>query len=154
MRISKYISYQEAVKSQTAHRCGIENIPDAVQLENMKRVGQEVFDPVREFTRGILYVSSFFRSRDLNRKIGGSPTSDHCKGCAIDIDADVYAANGVSNSDLFYYIQKELLFDQLIWEFGTDMEPAWVHVSKRAKGNRKQVLRAYRENGKTKYSSQ
>ena len=151
MRISKYISYQEAVKSQTAERFGIENNPNAAQLENMKRVGQEVFDPVREFTGGILYVSSFFRCQELNRLIGGSPTSDHRTGCAIDIDADVYAANRVTNSDLFYYIQKELLFDQLIWEFGTDTEPAWVHVSKRPKANRKQVLRAYRKNGKTVY---
>lgn len=110
MRISQYISYQEAVKSQTAERHGIENIPNAAQLENMKRLGQAVFDPVREFVGGILYVSSFFRSRELNQKIGGSQRSDHCKGCAIDIDADVYAANGVTNSDLFYYTQKNWLY--------------------------------------------
>jgi hypothetical protein len=144
--ISNHISYQEAVKSQAAERLGINNTPNEEQLRNMQFVGKTVFDLVRQFVGGILFISSFFRSKVLNAALGGSETSDHCNGCAIDIDADVYNTNGVTNKDIFYFILDHLHFDQLIWEFGTDENPAWVHVSKRRLGqNRRQVLRAYRD---------
>lgn len=150
-KISKYISYAEATRSQTAIRLGIDNKPNAEQEENMMYVASEIFDPCREFVGGPLFASSFFRSPKLNVAIGGSETSDHVNGAAIDIDCD-YFQNG-NNRDLFFFIMATQDFDQLIWEFGNDDQPAWVHVSKRRDGNnRKQVLQAYRgRNGRTKY---
>lgn len=151
-KISDYISYKEATKSQQAERMGIDNTPSKKQLENMKFLGESIFDKVRLFVGGILFVSSFFRCKLLNMAIGGSSSSQHCEGLAIDIDADVYQTNGVTNRDIFYFILENLEFDQLIWEFGDNDEPAWVHVSARPDGkNRKQVLRAKRVDMKTVY---
>lgn len=147
MRISKYVSYEEAVKSQTAERKNIKNQPDTEQTENMKYVAKYVFDPVREAMGCPLYVSSFFRSPELNKAIGGSKTSQHCKGEAIDID------HPSLNKKIFEYIKENLPFDQLIWEFGDEEAPAWVHVSLVKEGqNRGQVLIAYKDSkGRTKY---
>lgn len=148
MKISKYVSYEESIKSQTAERKGINNQPDTEQTENMKYVAKNVFDKVREYIGGPLYVSSFFRCPALNKAIGGSSTSQHMKGEAIDID------HPKLNKKVFDYIRKNLEFDQLIWEFGDDDSPAWVHVSLRRDGkNKKEVLIAYSENGKTKYKA-
>ena len=150
MQISKYISLKEATKSDYAIRKQISNIPDDGQLVNMRHVATNIFDKVREHFGVPIGVSSFFRSKEINKAIGGSINSDHCNGCAIDIDADIYG--GVTNKDIFEYIEKTLDFDQLIWEFGTSHEPAWVHVSLRAKGvNRRQVLEAVKIGGKTHY---
>lgn len=149
MKVSKYISIAEATKSQTAERLGIDNTPGYEELEAMRFVATEYFDPVREHVGGPLAVSSFFRCEALNKAIGGSATSDHVFGRAIDIDADMYG-NG-TNKQVFDFIRAKGGFDQLIWEFGTKSNPAWVHVGKRKSGNRGQVLRAYKENGKTKY---
>lgn len=151
-RISKYVSYNEAVKSQTAERLGIDNTPNEQEIKNMQFIGTRIFDKVRLFVGGFLFVSSFFRCKLLNMAIGGSKTSQHCEGLAIDIDADVYQTNGKTNKDIFYFILENLEFDQLIWEFGTDKNPAWVHVSIRPDGkNRKQVLVAKKVNMKTVY---
>lgn len=150
MEISKYVSYLEAVKSNTAVRRGIENTPNEQQLEAMRNVAVSVFDKVREKVGGPLAVTSFFRSPKLNKAIGGSGRSQHCRGEAIDIDCDVFG-NG-KNSEVFKFIKEELDFDQLIWEFGNDEEPAWVHVSLKLNGqNRKSILKAVRREGKTKY---
>lgn len=139
-KISKYISYAEAVKSQTAERYGLDNTPNDVQLNNMVNVATFVFDNVREYFGVPLYVSSFFRSKEVNEKAGGSKTSQHMTGEAIDIDADVYG--GVKNSEIFDYIKNNLDFDQLIWEYGNSKEPAWVHVSYRTNGhNRRQIIK-------------
>lgn len=148
-RISKYVSLAEAVKSQTAERNGIYNLPNDEARRNMAYVSQRVFDPVRDYVGGPLAVSSFYRSPDLNRAIGGSETSQHCKGEAMDIDADVYGVG--NNKQIFEFIKDNLEFDQLIWEFGTKENPAWVHVSLTRDNNRKQVLRAHRDNGYTQY---
>ena len=95
-------------------------------------------------------VTSGYRSRELNDAIGGSSRSQHCYGEALDLDADVYGV--ITNKDIFHYIQDNLNFDQLIWEFGTDEEPAWVHVSyRRNGGNRKAVLKAIKKDGRTMY---
>lgn len=151
-RISKYVSYNEAVKSQTAERLGIDNTPNAQEIKNMQFIGTRIFDRVRLFVGGFLFVSSFFRCKLLNMAIGGSERSQHCEGLAIDIDADVYQTNGKTNKDIFYFILKNLEFDQLIWEFGDNNQPAWVHVSLRPDGkNRKQVLVAKKVNMKTVY---
>ena len=157
VKLSQYVSLEEAIKSQMATRMGIRNEPSEVELAAMRYVASSLFDPVRAFVGGALAVSSFFRCAALNNSIGGSATSQHCKGQAIDIDADVYGVkregNHVLNPNrmIFNFIRDNLEFDQLIWEFGTTENPDWVHVSKTRGANRGQVLRAYRENGKTHY---
>ncbi|BDD11656.1 peptidase M15 (plasmid) [Fulvitalea axinellae] len=147
--ISENVSYREAVKSETAIRHAIVNEPTEKALANMRRLAEEVFEPLRKRAGGPVAVTSFFRSPALNRRIGGSPTSQHCFGQAMDVDGHVYG--GISNREIFRFILKHCEFDQLIWEFGDDIEPAWVHVSLREKGNRKQALRAVKVAGKTQY---
>lgn len=145
MMISEHISLNEATRSQTASRLGISNLPTEEHLKAMRLTAEKVFEPLRKALNRPLIVSSFYRSPALNEAIGGSETSQHCKGEAIDIDT------GDFNNDIFYWIKNNLVFDQLIWEFGDSLNPSWVHVSYSEKGNRKQVLRAVSENGKTKY---
>ena len=148
-KISKHISYKEATRSVTALRLGIENVPNEYELQNMEMVAKKVFEPLREAVDAPIKINSFFRCEELNKAIGGSTKSQHCQGRAIDID-DVYGS--VSNAFMYYYIKDNLDFDQLIWEFGTDHNPDWVHVSYvDADSNRKRCLKAIRENGKTKY---
>lgn len=147
--VSKNITYKEATHSTTAKRLGIDNTPNAEQFSNMVYVAENVFQPIREHFGTPIYVSSFFRSEGLNKAIKGSINSTHKKGEAMDLDADVYG--GVTNAQIFNYIKDNLQFDQLIWEFGTDEEPAWVHVSLSKRNNRNQILRAYKVDGKTKY---
>ena len=148
-KISKHISYKEATRSATALRLGIENIPNEYQLQNMEMVAKKVFEPLREAVDAPIKINSFFRCEELNKAIGGSSKSQHCQGRAIDID-DIYGH--VSNAFMYYYIKDNLDFDQLIWEFGTNDSPDWVHVSYVDEdSNRKRCLKAYRENGKTKY---
>jgi len=149
--ISTYISYKEATHSTTANNKGIKNEPDQAALANMKRVATEIFDVVRAHFGVPIIVSSFFRCKLLNTMIGGSATSDHPTGCAIDVKAK--ANTGITNRDIFEYVQKYCTFDQLIWEHGTNVEPVWVHFSKRESGNRMQVLRARKVNGKTVYET-
>ena len=126
MKISDHITYAEAIHSQTAKRKGIDNTPNPNQIEAMKLLAEKVFEPLREWVGGPIKVNSFFRSPDLNTAIGGSKTSQHCKGQAIDID-DVYGYK--TNSEMYHWIKENLSFDQMIWEFGTDTQPNWVHVS-------------------------
>ena len=148
-KISKHISYKEATRSTTALRLGIENVPNEYQLQNMEMVAKHIFEPLRQAIDAPIKINSFFRCEELNKAIGGSTKSQHCQGRAIDID-DIYG--NVSNAFMYYYIKDNLDFDQLIWEFGTDDSPDWVHVSYvDADSNRKRCLRAIRENGKTKY---
>lgn len=147
--VSKNISYKEATHSTTAKRLGIDNTPNAEQFSNMIYVAENVFQPIREHFNTPIYISSFFRSEDLNKAIRGSSSSTHMKGEAMDLDADVY--EGITNAEIFHYIKDNLEFDQLIWEFGTDENPSWVHVSLSKRNNRNQVLKAYKVDGKTKY---
>lgn len=145
-KISKYISYAEAVKSQTAERFGLDNTPNDIELNNMVNVATFIFDDVREHFGVPLYVSSFFRSKKVNEAAGGSKTSQHMTGEAIDIDADVYG--GVKNSEIFDYIKNNLEFDQLIAEMVDNKSNiGWVHVSYKVKGNnRRQVLVLFKGN--------
>ena len=147
--VSKNISYKEATHSTTAKRLGIDNTPDAEQFSNMIYVAENVFQPVREHFGVPIYVSSFFRSEALNSAIRGSSSSTHMKGEAMDLDADVFGK--VTNAQIFHYIKDNLEFDQLIWEFGTETEPAWVHVSLSKGNNRNQILVAKKVEGKTVY---
>ena len=149
MTISNHITYAEAIHSNTAKRRGIDNTPNPTQVEAMKLLASEVFEPLREWVGGPIKVNSFFRSVALNEAIGGAASSQHCKGQAIDLD-DVYGRK--SNAEMFHWIKENLCFDQLIWEFGTDMNPNWIHVSFISKEeNRNRCLKAYKESYKTKY---
>lgn len=152
MKISPHLSLAELTRSQTAKRNGIDNTPTAEHLENFKILAEKVFEPIREYFKTPIFISSGYRSKELNDFIKGSPNSQHCKGQAIDIDMD--GGNGeVTNRMIFDFIKNKLDFDQLIWEFGTDFNPDWVHVSYVKTGNRKQKLKAVRKNGKTSYVS-
>ena len=138
--ISKHITYREGIRSDTATRRGLNNNPNEQQLESMQLVAKKVFEPLRTHFDKPIRINSFFRGKELNRAIGGSKTSQHCKGEAIDMDA----LGGITNKQLFDYIKDNLEFDQLIWEFGTDKEPDWVHVSfTNRRKNRKLVIRAH-----------
>jgi len=150
MKISDNITYAEAIHSQTAKRKGIDNTPTAKQVEVMKLTAEKIFEPLRKFVGGPIKVNSFFRSAELNKAIGGSKTSQHCKGQAIDID-DVFGHK--TNAEMYNWVKENLNFDQMIWEFGTDMNPNWVHISYVSEeDNRNRCLKAYKdERGKTKY---
>ena len=151
MKISDHITYAEGIHSLTAKRRCIDNTPSEIQVEAMKLLAEKVFEPLREWVGGPIKVNSFFRSETLNEAIGGSATSQHCKGEAIDID-DVYGRK--SNAEMYNWIKDNLDFDQMIWEFGTDMQPNWVHVSYVSEeNNRNKCLKAYKEHGKTKYKT-
>ena len=147
--ISDHISYKEGVHSNTALRKGIDNTPNDEQLANMELLAEEVFEPLRIYVGGPIKINSFFRSPELNTIIGGSRTSQHCKGQAMDID-DTFGL--MTNADMYYWIKENLDFDQMIWEFGDDENTAWVHVSYVSPlKNRRRCLKAYKDNGKTKY---
>ena len=149
MIISDHITYAEAIHSNTAKRKGIDNTPSETQVEAMRLIAEKVFEPLREWVGGPIKVNSFFRSEALNEAIGGSATSQHCKGQAIDID-DVYGIK--TNADMYHWIQCNLDYDQMIWEFGTDTQPNWIHVSYVSEEkNRNKCLKAYKEHGRTKY---
>ena len=147
--VSEHVSYKEGVYSATATRRGIDNDPNDEQLANMELIAEKVFEPLRKFVGGPIKINSFFRSEKLNKRIGGSSKSQHCKGQAMDIDDTLKV---VANSDMYNYIKNNLDFDQLIWEFGDDENPNWIHVSYVSEeDNRRRCLRAYRKNRKTKY---
>ena len=148
-QLSKYTTLQEVIKSNTATVLQIQNIPNDEQIRNLKLLCIEVFDKVREHFGKPIGIISGFRSVELNQRIGGSKNSQHMEGKAIDIDGDLLG--GVSNKDIFEYIKNNCTFDQLIWEFGTENAPDWVHVSYNKVVNRQQILRAIKSNGKTIY---
>jgi len=151
MQLTTHISLTEATKSNTAERLGIDNFPNSYILSKMQETATQLFEPLRIFVGEPIYISSFYRSPELNKVIGGSSQSQHCKGEAIDID-DVYS-NRYTNADYFNYIKENLPFDQLIWEFGDDESPSWVHMSytEDLKERRGRILRAIKEKGKTIY---
>ena len=151
MQLSKHLSLAEVTRSDSAKRNGISNEPTAEHLNNFKLLAEKVFEPIREHFKVPIHISSGYRSLALNKKIGGSLTSQHCSGEAIDIDMDG-SASGVTNAQVFKYIKDNLNFDQLIWEFGTSSNPDWVHVSYESTGKqRKQILKAVKVGGKTSY---
>ena len=149
-RISKHITYAEAIHSNTAKRKGLDNTPSPANVETMKITAEKIFEPLRSWVGGPIKVTSMFRSPDLNTAIGGSKTSQHMKGQAMDLD-DVYGHK--TNAEMYHWIKENLNFDQLIWEFGTDTNPNWIHVSYvNDEDNRNRCLKAYKDDrGKTKY---
>ena len=150
MKISNNISYSEAIRSNTATRRGIDNTPRDYEITNMVGIAENIFEPLRKWVGGPIKINSMFRCEELNTAIGGSSRSQHCQGRAIDVD-DTFGNK--TNAEMFNYIKENLNFDQLIWEFGDDANPDWVHVSYVSKEeNRNRILKASRINGKTTYT--
>jgi hypothetical protein len=149
MQLSTNLSLAEVTRSETAKRRGISNMPTAEHIENFKKLAANIFQPIREHFGKPIIISSGYRSAELNKAIGGSLSSQHCSGEAIDIDMD---GTDITNAQIFNYIKDNLNFDQMIWEFGTDTNPDWVHVSFASnRSQRKQILVAKKVNGKTTY---
>jgi zinc D-Ala-D-Ala carboxypeptidase len=149
MKLSNNLTLGEATISNTAKARGIDNTPPPAVIANMQHLAEQVFQKVRTHFGGPLFVSSFYRSPALNKAIGGSATSQHCKGEAMDIDGDVYPT--ASNKQVFEYIRDNCPFDQLIVEGIENGRIAWVHVSLKKSGNRNQILLMYSKGGKTVY---
>ena len=150
MKISDHVSFKEGVKSNTALRRGIDNTPNRYEQTNMEVTAEKIFEPLREWVGGPIKINSFYRCEELNRAIGGSSRSQHCQGRAIDLD-DTFGYK--TNAEMFEYIRNNLSFDQLIWEFGDDTNPAWVHVSYVSEDqNRLRVMKAEKVNGKIQYT--
>ena len=153
MKLSEHLSLSEVTRSESAKRKGISNMPTEAHIANFKLLAENVFEPIRTHFRCPIIISSGYRSKELNAAIGGSATSEHCSGEAIDIDMDG-TPNGVTNRMVFDYIKDNLNFNQLIFEFGDANNPDWVHVSYKANGlQKKQILRATRSGGKTVYTN-
>jgi len=158
MQLSKNLSLAEVMRSETAKRKGISNMPTPEHIENFKLLAERVFQPIRDHFGVPIRISSGYRSAALNKAIGGAgktvngvyvPSSQHCTGEAIDIDMD---GTSITNAAIFNFIKDNLEFDQLIWEFGTDTNPDWVHVSYESTGKqRKQILKAKKSGSKTTY---
>ena len=146
-QISKHLTLEELTYSATAIKLGIVNAPTQLQIENLKKLAEKVFEPVREHFGVPIHISSGYRIMNLNQALNGSFTSQHCRGEAIDIDMK---GDKVTNAQIFHWIKDNLKYDQLIWEFGDKKNPDWVHVSYCDK-NRQQTLRALKVNGKTHY---
>ncbi len=148
-KISEHVSYKEGVKSNTATRLNIDNTPGSYELSNMGILADNLFEPLRKWVGGPIKINSFFRSENLNQAIGGSSRSQHCQGRAIDLD-DTFGHK--TNAEMFYHIKNNLSYDQIIWEFGDETNPDWVHVSFISESeNRGRALKAVREDGKTNY---
>lgn len=153
MQLSTNLTLAEMLRSDSAKRLGIANVATKEHIDNMVAWAVNIFQPIRNHFKRPIHISSGYRSKELNRAIGGSQTSQHSSGQAGDIDMD---HTEVSNAQVFHFIKDNLEFDQLIWEFGTRANPDWVHVSYVAPGkgkNRKQVLIARKIAGKTVYQN-
>ena len=149
MKLSTHLTMAEMIRSDTAKRKGINNTPKPEHLDNMKVLAKKIFEPIRNHFKTAIFISSGYRSEALNKAIKGSKSSQHSLGQAIDVDMD--GSGTISNRDVFYYIKENIEFDQLIWEFGDNYNPDWVHVSYAEGKNRKEVLVAYKMLGMTRY---
>ena len=148
MKLTENFSLNELTKSQTAERKGIDNTPSAEHQENLKSLCEMVLQPIRDHFGQVVSISSGYRSPELCVAIGSSTKSQHASGCAADFEIF-----GVSNKELADWIDQNLDYDQLILEYWKESDPnsGWIHCSFNTQGNRKQYLRAYKENGSTKY---
>ena len=145
MKLTAHFALSEFTRSESAKREGLDNTPTPEHLENLKTLCEKVLEPIR-LKYGSINISSGYRGKMLNHFIGGSVSSDHCVGRAADIDMDD-SGTGVTNKEIFEYIKDNLEIDQLINEFNY----SWIHVGYRKGANRKQILDAVKENGKTVY---
>ena len=135
--ISKHISNKESVYSRTAQRLNISNTPTEDHKQNMIELAENIFEPLRSYVGGPIKINSFYSK------------SQHCNGQAVDLD-DTFGR--MTNAEMYRFIKDHLDFDQMIWEFGDDKNPNWVHVSYVSpQENRNRCLKAYKEKGKTKY---
>lgn len=151
-KLSEHLTLGEMTRSNTAKRLGIDNSPTEVHYSNMRMLAEKIFEPIREHFGVPIYVSSGYRSKNLNRAIGGSQTSAHCHGLAIDIDMDDRGSS-VTNRQVFDWIKDNLSVDQLIAEYPSNGKPAWVHVGINLDyPNRNEILVAKKIKGKTVYS--
>ncbi len=149
MQLTNNFSLIELTSSETAVRKGIDNTPSADVIANLKYLCENVMQPLREWYGKPINITSGYRSPKLNKAIGGSSTSDHCLGCAID-----FTLPKEDYKKVFKWIKENCTFYQLIWEMGNDEAPQWIHVSFRVVINRKQVLKAYKNTfGQTKYQA-
>jgi len=148
MKISEHLELSELIRSESAKRNNILNMPTDEHIENLKLLAENIFEPIREHFGVPIRVSSGYRNKELNQKIRGSLSSQHSKGQAIDIDMD---GTDISNRQIFDFIKDNLPFDQLIYEFGDSNNPDWVHVSYNHNRNRGQVLKAFKLHGVTNY---
>jgi zinc D-Ala-D-Ala carboxypeptidase len=151
MNLTQNFTLSEMTKSETALRFGMANDPSETEIENMRLLCENVLQRVRDYYGMGVKVNSGFRHPLVNAKVNGSPTSDHCKGFAADIEIP-----GIANPDLAEWIKENCRFRQLILEFYTPGGPpdsGWVHVSYNPADNKKQVLTATKQNGKTVYLS-
>ena len=148
MKLTENFTLSEMVKSETALRQGLDNTPGDAEIANLKVLAEKVLQPIRDHYKKGIKVNSGFRHPNVNAAVGGSRTSDHCKGQAVDIEIP-----GVANAELAEYIKKNLKFTQLILEFYTPGVPdsGWVHVSYDPGNLKCQVMTAYKKNGKTVY---
>ena len=145
MKLSEHLSLSEVIRSESAKRNGISNMPTPEHIENFKILATKIFEPIREHFGVPIRISSGYRSKELNKCVGGSSTSQHSSGEAIDIDQDYTT---ITNKQVFEYIRDNLTFDQLINEF----DYSWVHVSYKANGKQRgEVLEAYKVGKVTKY---
>jgi len=126
--ISEHISYDEAIKSQVAKNYGMDNTPSSEQLENMRRVAEECFEPIRIFVGKKIYISSFYRCEKLNQLVGGVNNSNHLYGYAIDMAITIYG--GKTNEEVFEWAKENIDFDELLWEGGYD---GWIHIAYKSK---------------------
>ena len=148
-RFSKHVSWKEGTHSNTALRRGLDNTPNEDQIKCMKEIAEDLFEPLREWVGGPIKINSFFRGEPVNTAIGGSTRSQHMKGQALDLE-DTFGHK--TNAEMYHYIKDNLDFDQLIWEFGDDKNPNWIHVSYVThRPNRKKLTIAKRIDGKTRY---
>jgi|694.fasta_scaffold00105_133 zinc D-Ala-D-Ala carboxypeptidase len=149
MQLSKNLALAEVTRSETAKRKGISNMPTPEHIENFKKLAENVFQPIREHFGVPIHLSSGYRSKALNTAVGGSLSSQHCTGEAIDIDMD---GTSITNKQVFDFIKQHVNFDQMIAEFPVNGNPAWVHVSYESTGKqRKQILVAKKVGSATKY---
>lgn len=151
-KLSTNVKLSEVTKSKTASQLGLDNTPTPEHKANLKKVLENVFEPLRTgMGNKPIYISCGYRGKAVNEATkGASKTSFHCTGHALDLDADVFG--GMTNKDIFYYIKNNLNYAELIWEFGTTSNPDWVHVAFVEGDNSKETLRAYSSmvNGKPK----
>jgi len=147
-QLTKNFSLHELTKSETALRYDMENNPGPAEIGNLTELAGKVLQPIRDHYQKGVKINSGFRHPDVNAKVGGSRTSDHCKGMAADLEIP-----GVANADLAQWVKDNLEFTQLILEFYTPGIPdsGWVHVSYDPGNLKKQVMTATKQNGKTVY---
>ena len=148
MKISAHLDLSELTRSESAKRHGIKNMPNQEHIANLKTLAEKVFEPIRANFRVPIRISSGYRSKELNAKIGGSAKSQHSKGEAIDIDMD---GTSITNKQIFDYVKDNLQFTQLIAEFPVNGDLSWVHIGYDKNNLKKEILVAKKLYGKTVY---